>query len=53
VPVRIRGLDKVLHRKAHWATPGPVQITIGPPVRLPAGDWRELAQQVQEAVERL
>ena len=53
VPVRLRGLDKVLHRKARWATPGSVQITFGPAIRLPAGDWRDLARQVQDAVERL
>ncbi len=53
VPIRIRGLEKVLHRKARWATPGPVQITFGPPLRLPAGDWRDLAGQVQNAVELL
>ena len=53
VPVRIRGLEKVLHRKAQWATPGPVEINFGPPLRLPAGDWRDLARQVQDAVERL
>ena len=53
VPVRLRGLDKVLHRKARWATPGRVQITFGPAIRLPAGDWRDLARQVQDAVERL
>jgi len=53
VPVRLRGLEKVLHRKARWATPGPVRITFGPQIRLPAGDWRDLARQVQDAVERL
>jgi long-chain acyl-CoA synthetase len=53
VPVRIRGLEKVLHRKAQWATPGPVQIAFGAPIRLTAGDWRVLAHQVQEAVESL
>jgi long-chain acyl-CoA synthetase len=53
IPVRIRGLEKVLHRKARRATPGPVEISFGPPLRLPPGDWRELARQVQDAVERL
>ena len=53
VPVRIRGLEKVLHRKARWATPGRVQVSFGPPIRLPSGDWRDLARQVQYAVERL
>ena len=53
VPVRLRGLDKVLHRDARRATPGSVHITFGPPMTLPAGDWRDLAHQVQDAIERL
>lgn len=53
VPVRLRGLEKVLHKSARRATVGAVQITFGPPINLPAGDWRELARRVQDAVERL
>jgi long-chain acyl-CoA synthetase len=53
VPVRLRGLEKVLHKDARRATRGPVQITFGAPIILPTGDWRELAHQVQDAVERL
>ena len=53
VPVRIRGLDKVLHRRATKATPGPVSVTFGPPMRVAAGDWRELSRQVRDAVEKL
>jgi long-chain acyl-CoA synthetase len=53
VPVRLRGLDKVLGEGATHATPGRVDITFGPPMRLEPGDWRDLARQVQDAVERL
>ncbi|MCU1340056.1 MAG: AMP-dependent synthetase and ligase [Bryobacterales bacterium] len=53
VPVRLRGLEKVLHKHARRATPGPVQISFGPPINLPVGDLRDLASQVQGAVERL
>ncbi len=53
VPIRIRGLEKVLHRKARWATRGPVRISFGAPMQMPAGDLRDLARQVQDAVERL
>jgi long-chain acyl-CoA synthetase len=53
VPVRIRGLEKVLPRTARWATPGRVEITFGPLLQLPAGDWRNQAHLVQEAVEKL
>ncbi|MFN0101913.1 MAG: AMP-binding protein [Bryobacteraceae bacterium] len=53
IPIRLRGLEKVLHKSARWATRGPVQITFGNPVTLTAGDWRELAAQIEKAVRDL
>jgi long-chain acyl-CoA synthetase len=53
VPVRLRGLEKVLHKDARRATRGPVQIVFGAPLRFTTGDWREFARLVQDAVERL
>jgi hypothetical protein len=53
VPVRISGLEKVLHKSARRATPGPVRVTFGAPIKLQPGDWRELARQVQDIIERL
>jgi long-chain acyl-CoA synthetase len=53
VPVRIEGLDKVLHQKAKMATPGPVRVAFGAPLRLAGDDYAALAQQVEEAVRNL
>src|SRR6202023_2666492 len=40
VPVRLRGLEQVLHKAARRATPGSVKITFGTPIRLTTRDWR-------------
>ena len=53
VPVRLEGLEKVLHQKAQMATPGPVRVTFGPPLRLEGDDYAALAQRVEQAVRAL
>jgi long-chain acyl-CoA synthetase len=53
VPVRLEGLDKVLHQKAKMATPGPARVAFGQPVHLKGDDFAALARQVEEAVKRL
>jgi long-chain acyl-CoA synthetase len=53
VPVRLEGLDKVLHQKARMATPGRARVAFGPPLRLKGDDFAALAKQVEEAVKRL
>ena len=53
VPVRIEGLDKVLHQKATMATPGPVRVAFGAPLTLHGDDFPALAQQVEDSVRRL
>jgi long-chain acyl-CoA synthetase len=50
VPVRIEGLEKVLHLTKSWPTRGPVRITFGKPMRLEGDDYRALAARVREAV---
>jgi long-chain acyl-CoA synthetase len=50
VPVRLQGLEKVWHRDARGPTRGPIRIAFGAPMMLGTGDWRELAQQVRNAV---
>jgi long-chain acyl-CoA synthetase len=50
VPVRLRGLEKVLHRHARWPRPGRVEISFGPPPHLKGQDYIALAKQVEEAV---
>jgi long-chain acyl-CoA synthetase len=53
IPVRIRGLEKVLHRDAHWPSHGRVQVSFGPPLHLESEDYGEGAKKLQEAVSRL
>jgi long-chain acyl-CoA synthetase len=53
VPVRIEGLDKVLHQSWRMARPGRVRVAFGPPMRLTGDDYEALAQQVEDAVRRL
>jgi len=53
VPIRIRGLDRVLHPTWKMARPGRVDIAFGPALRLTGDDYRALAKQVEEAVRRL
>jgi long-chain acyl-CoA synthetase len=50
VPVRLRGVDKILHRHTQWPKPGRVEITFGSPLYLTGQDYAALAKQVEEAV---
>jgi long-chain acyl-CoA synthetase len=53
VPIRIQGLDHVLHKSWKMARPGRVNITVGPALRLTGDDYLALARQVEEAVRKL
>jgi long-chain acyl-CoA synthetase len=53
VPVRLHGLDRVLHQKARMATPGPVRVAFGAPMRLEGENYAELARQVEQRVRDL
>jgi long-chain acyl-CoA synthetase len=53
VPVRLEGLDKVLHRTWRMARPGRVRVKFGPALHLEGDDYAALARQVEEAVRRL
>jgi long-chain acyl-CoA synthetase len=53
VPVRLEGLDKVLHQTMRWPKRGPVRVAFGPPMTLTGDDYQALASQVEEAVRRL
>ena len=44
VPVRIDGLDKVLHHTWKMASPGRVRVAFGAPMRLVGDDYEALAQ---------
>jgi len=53
VPVRIAGLEKVLHRSWKWPRPGRVEVKFGKPMRLEGGRYSDLAAQVELAVRNL
>jgi long-chain acyl-CoA synthetase len=53
VPVRLDGVDRILHPSWKMARPGPCSVTFGPPLRLAGDDYAALARQVEDAVRRL
>lgn len=53
VPMRLVGLDKVLHRSWRMARPGRVTIRIGAPLLLEGGDYKALAKRVEDAATSL
>ena len=53
VPVRIEGLEKVLHHTWKMARPGRVRVAFGQPLRLSGDDYEALTRQVEEAVRAL
>jgi long-chain acyl-CoA synthetase len=53
VPVRLEGVDRVLHQKWKMAKPGPVHITFGAPMELSGDDYQKLTARVEEAVRKL
>jgi long-chain acyl-CoA synthetase len=50
VPVRIEGLERVLHRDAHWPTRGRVRVTFGVAMRLEGGDYVESTKRLHDGV---
>jgi long-chain acyl-CoA synthetase len=53
VPVRVEGLDRVLHHRWKMAKPGPVRVAFGAPMRLTGDDFADLASRVENAVRGL
>ncbi len=53
VPIRLAGVDRVLHSGSARLRPGPVRVTIGPPMTLEGDDYENLAKQIETAVRRL
>jgi long-chain acyl-CoA synthetase len=53
VPVRLDGLDRVLHPSWKFVRPGKVRVAFGAPMRLHGEDYAGLAQQVEERVRSL
>jgi long-chain acyl-CoA synthetase len=53
VPVRLDGVDRVLHPSWRMARRGPVTVRFGAPIALQGDDYPALARQIEEAVRRL
>jgi long-chain acyl-CoA synthetase len=53
VPVRIEGLDRVLHHSWKMARPGRVRVAFGAPLRLTGENYETLAREVEDAVRKL
>ena len=50
VPVRLEGVDRVLHHTWRWPRRGTVRVTFGAPVSLRGDNYVALARQVHDAV---
>ena len=50
VPVRLNGLDLVLHQSWRFPQRGPAQVTFLPPMSLKGNDYALLAREVEEAI---
>ncbi|MSO55921.1 MAG: hypothetical protein EXQ55_03225 [Acidobacteria bacterium] len=53
VPVRVEGIDKVLHHTWKMARPGRVTVSFGAPLHLTGEDYEGLTSQVEDAVRKL
>lgn len=53
IPVRLEGVDRVLHTTWKMAKPGPVSVTFGAPIHLSGDNYADLAKQVEQAVRDL
>jgi long-chain acyl-CoA synthetase len=53
VPVRLEGLERVLHKSAKYATPGKVRVKFGPALSLAGDDYAALAKKIEDAVRSL
>ena len=53
VPIRMRGMDRVLHKSWKMARSGAVDIAFGAALHLEGSDYAALAKQVEEAVRKL
>ena len=53
IPVRLDGLDRVLHQTWFMVRPGRVRVAFGAPLRLRGEDYAALALQVEERVRSL
>jgi long-chain acyl-CoA synthetase len=53
VPIRLEGLDRVLHQTWRWPRRGRVRVSFGPSLELQGDDYLALADRVERAVSSL
>jgi long-chain acyl-CoA synthetase len=53
IPVRIDGLDRILHHTWKFPVRGRARVAFGAPMRLEGTDYSELASRLEEAVRQL
>ncbi|MEQ1573793.1 MAG: AMP-binding protein [Vicinamibacterales bacterium] len=53
VPIRVEGVDRILHPKSRMARPGRIRIAFGAPMRLGGDDYAALAARVEAQVRNL
>ena len=53
VPVRVEGVDRVLHQSWKMARPGRVRVIFGAPLHLSGDDYVGLTEKVETAVRKL
>ena len=53
VPIRLRGVDRVLPRTGTWPHPGRVEVKIGGPIFPNELPYRDLARQVEDAIRNM
>jgi len=53
VPVRVEGLDRILHHTGKWPEAGRARVRFGEPLQLAGDDYEALAKRVEEAVRHL
>jgi long-chain acyl-CoA synthetase len=53
VPIRLVGVDRVLHQSWRMARPGPVTVKFGTPIRFGGDNYEAMARQVEAAVRGL
>jgi 1-acyl-sn-glycerol-3-phosphate acyltransferase len=53
IPVRLEGLDRVLHHTWRWPRRGPVRISFGSDLELEGDDYWALAKRLEQAVKAL
>jgi 1-acyl-sn-glycerol-3-phosphate acyltransferase len=53
VPVRLEGLDRILHQTWKFPVRGPARVSFGAPIFLEGNDYAELSRRLETGVRSL